>query len=438
MSMHPFHYRYVRGIEAILGGDSSLGSELEPFGGPIEPHAPWSSGGPFVWRRQNNKTTLIGWARAVAPEEAGRSGAWEAWGVDVDDPSVVNRWPFAWEELRQSPTPDSLKRLVSRLSSDPLGGLPRLRGTEGAALTRAYLAHVDDNGESIAVPLESADDVGLLPWLWLLGPVAPAQATLTTPRSGAPTLHPRPTYAPRIDLDPPHDAFVSPAVQDILSHAASRRWNKAIDAAQELRRLPAAKQLTILRGSAAPERSDTRASVPSASLDDERSPITFERVLLTATFVAALIAAILTARLQPEWSTPTPAPIPAATETTATAPITTPDTTPTAPIVARPAIAWTESVHGALTRSTGTKGTDVAALLKLPATTAFDSTAKLRLRLAGWQLYLRSRNWYSGSLDASPGRTFYAGITQGAADERLQKILQSDEELGKWAESYAR
>lgn len=454
-SASPFHYRYMIGIERIYGGDASLGSELEPFGGPIEPDAPWNVGGPFVWRRRTNKTVLVGWARAIPPDVAGRSGAWEAWGVDIADAATLQRWPFAWEELRREPSPDSLKRLAGRLADEPTAGLPALNGGEAAALQRAYIAFIEGAGETVFVPLEQPADVAVLPWLWLFGPQNPAQATLTTPRSGPPTVHPSPTYAPRIDLSPPEESFVSPRVQEIIQHVAARKLRKAQETAQQLRRLPPAELLATLKGSAYDDQYTTTVNARGDGgaagrprlwriASSIRAPRSIDRTLLVAILAAALTSVGLGLRLQPEWPTSAVTGTVTDTSQTAGAAVTGTAASDTAsevkPIDATTIITqtpmWTESVHGALIRSRAPHPADIQTLLQRPGTSTFSDVERLKLRIAAWQLYLRSKGLYKSSLDALPGASFFNAVTKAGDDEQLRKILDSNEELGKWAAGY--
>ena len=239
MDYAPFHIGYEeRQQRLFFGSDESLVMELEATGGGLDPEPPWNLGGPFLVRHQHSPSRIVGWLRGTNA----RPNAWEAWGVVVSEGIDLTYWPW-WAWLLEQPDKDQLaafgERLARGVRAERLeSAFPR---TTAAHITAAYAFEPPDG--TIPIRITDPNEALVMPWLWLLGPRQPLDASIGPPRQVPAVLRNPLTYEPLIEHDISRvrlqkALYIEQVLQQIqLGHA-----DVAFDAVKELRSLPPARR----------------------------------------------------------------------------------------------------------------------------------------------------------------------------------------------------
>jgi hypothetical protein len=236
-----FHIAYGEGGQVPRKGDCAwLTAVFDGYGGGLETDGEWAAGGPLVVRLEKWNTVVVSWIRGLSV----RGNAYEAWGVIGAIDADISRWVQCWSLLRAEPSDENLDTLARELNGATVAAhYPKVTPQLGPALTKTYEASraVDDR---FLIPLAAAEEIDLLGWLWLLGPVMPSDASVGPPKR-------RPlntTYQALIDGEK-SNLTSAPIIESVLKHLQRNDVQAALGEVQELRSLDRVTRLRVLRGS---------------------------------------------------------------------------------------------------------------------------------------------------------------------------------------------
>jgi hypothetical protein len=233
MDYASFHIGYDGGQRLFFGSDQSLILELEAVGGGLDPSPPWNNGGPLLLRRNSSPTRIVGWMRGTS----GRSNAWEAWGVLLPVSVDLTYWPWYASWLDK---PDKMR--LSAFSETISGGAGPaatvvLPPSTAGIVTAAYTNDARD--ATARVQMYDPGDALAMPWLWLLGPRSPSEATIGPPRYAPVVLGLPLSYEPLIAAGyPSAREKAAPYITQTISLLTRGRVDLALDAVAQLRSLP--------------------------------------------------------------------------------------------------------------------------------------------------------------------------------------------------------
>jgi hypothetical protein len=219
VSWSEFHVAYREGVGMTLVRGrrelSWLSGEIEGYASGLATTGQYADGGPLVLQVANGRR-IVGWLRGLAVEEVGRHGVWEAWGVvgeAADDPWY---WPRYWKELQAAREAAAAKRLVDGMNE---GGSTDGPPDPPLALTGILRAFELETQQPYVLVLSEPGDLALLPWVWLLGPVDPRQATIGPPRPQPHAARPFSYEAVWVDEVAAYGGGVGPAARSLPSLA---------------------------------------------------------------------------------------------------------------------------------------------------------------------------------------------------------------------------
>lgn len=469
--MQPFHVTYERdlGQIALRGGvDHDAVLELEGFGSGLDTSGPWAGGGPFVWIRTATNHRLVGWVRALPREEVGRSGAWEAWGVQTTIETDCSAFAWCWQMLGEGPK--SLEAFSAALASSK-----RRRITDDIPISKlvAILSNFYSRGrrgDLMTIPIEEPEDLPLLPWIWLLGPVQPQNATLSPPRKNVPAMAPPLTYVSIIDGDFDFRQATSPYLQAAVQELITGKADEALRMIQTVRQAPHDKRPRLLYSEdvqrPAPVAKDAKEPAtwipPEADRQTGRSGQSWWRrrwswspgeVRIGSVITAVLIGlasatlvlevmnylalhpsseegnAQVTTETQPTRVAPAATSQPIATMQPAAA-----QRVNSQPDLSRPGERkdlW-PSIREALVNAAKKDGSTKFATEVQQYDPEHKPGDRFRLRVAVAQLYLKSRDCFKGPLGGATGPKFAAALDCAGDDHTLNTLMTSDEELARW------
>jgi hypothetical protein len=243
--LETFHARYAQGQWFDWGEQPNLMKHLEGLGGGLPTDPPWQHGGPLLVGFGERQ--VLAWMRGIPFEEAGRMNAWEAWGVTGPVGSFIS-WPAFWEELRAEPDRSRLESMARALAAPRQSDrLPPVPANLKETLESIYLS---DKLQAIA--MRTPDDLPLLAWAFLLGPVAWDAATVGPPRriplvSREPLTYQGQIVDGRTATERARNQWSSPLLASIVDAAEEGELNAAFDQVSELRRLsPADRRRRVL------------------------------------------------------------------------------------------------------------------------------------------------------------------------------------------------
>jgi len=191
-----FHITYVRhrGQVPTFGASPEIANALESLGTGMEVSSSWERGGPIVWRPTNERR-LVGWMRGIPAADVERQGAWECWGLLVDDGIDISAWPWLWKRMWQSNTEGSLDELGQRLLKKQGDSAPDQAGELAGVLTALHRQRRAGADPPMTIPMNTPmHATALVPWVWLLGPFDPQEAFLGPPRKNPAAASPALVY----------------------------------------------------------------------------------------------------------------------------------------------------------------------------------------------------------------------------------------------------
>jgi hypothetical protein len=176
MAFRTFHIDYDASRGGQVGDDDSLIGALDAYGAGLE-RSGELTGGPLLIRLRSSDDLVVGWIRSKGERE----GTYEAWGVTGPQTEDVSTWVSYWPMFKEYRC-DDLKAVASGMTQRKTGNIyPAVPDNLASELTRIAAAY--DRGErTFVTAVNSAVDLELLPWLWLLGPVESCTATVGPPR----------------------------------------------------------------------------------------------------------------------------------------------------------------------------------------------------------------------------------------------------------------
>src|SRR5437764_1944424 len=212
---------------------------FEPLGSSLS-RLPDGAGGPFVYRFTASGGRTIGALGWVVSAASRRYGAWKLWGMWTDRAMPAVALPLFWPELAD---PSRISGVVERANRDAQRLLDRKRwpalcGEIGAARLRnaAFREILEaELSRAYAVPLPHRQPIeielppnmlDLLPWLYLFGPVDPAEAQLQPSRFNGGGYQ----YILTDRQSPLQDAEIPADIEEIVDAAADdvvSGWKKA-------------------------------------------------------------------------------------------------------------------------------------------------------------------------------------------------------------------
>jgi hypothetical protein len=172
-----FHLRYDAGQRPVHGGTAALVQHFESFGGGLPMDTAWRAGGPLLTVGLQDNQQVLAWLRGLPIQETNRPNTWEAWGV-IGPAGGFESWMTFWDALSSAPDPERLEALAVAFE----------RGDKGPSYPpipqrlAAVLGDLHSSEAPYRISLRTPSEVALLPWCCLLGPVAPATATVGPPR----------------------------------------------------------------------------------------------------------------------------------------------------------------------------------------------------------------------------------------------------------------
>jgi len=476
--MQPFYvtYQHDRGQTPLRGVDNGAVQDLEGLGSGLDTSGAWAGGGPFVWIRNATNHRLVGWVRALPRHQVGRSGTWEAWGVQTAMETDCSGFPWNWRLLQEGP--NSLDSFSAALASPK-----RRRITDDIPISKlvAILSNFYSRGrrsDPMTIPIDDPEDLPLLPWIWLLGPVQPQSATLSPPRKNLPAMSPPLTYVTLIDADFDFRQATSPYLQAAVQELITGSADEALRKIQTLRQTPPGKQARLLytedaarivpSARQAPEHEGwsppplRRPSPAEADVQPQSSgPSWWRRLwpsgeirvrnagaialmaLVSATFVLEVMNYLALHPRQRNDESTIAGTQPAETQTVPTsthAAVVTATAAPTPPIGNQPDLTrpgdrkdlWPsirEAVANAAKKDPASKKFGAEVEKYDPEHKPGD---RFRLRNAVAQLYLKSRGCLRVPIGESVGPKFAEALDCAGDDRTLSTLLTSDEELARW------
>jgi hypothetical protein len=454
------HIGYVRhrGQVPSFGGSPEIANALESLGTGMEVSSPWERGGPIVWRPPNERR-LVGWMRGLPAAYTERQGAWECWGLLVDDGVDISAWPWLWKRMWQSNTEGSLDELGQRLLKKQGDSAPDQASELATVLTSLHRQRRAGADPPMTIPMNTPmHATALVPWVWLLGPFDPQEAFLGPPRKTAAAASPPLFYHATIGGAPLAPIQI-PRFLESLKEKTS--LESAIQFGERLRAMtdwfPQAVE--------APAQATPFFVNEESDESKEKSPTTSEgiswRTKLLAPFRAnwiwlrmlpwALVILLLlyiTYLLRPigpmrddindirnTVHTTSSAPVKpgggksaqgtggAATKTA------TETSTTTRPVTANPAQPATAVFREMITR--GVPGITFAPrITKIAQKGALTDDEQTKLHIAALQTVFVNRGWTTGkTVDGSAGSGFFAAIKKAGGDSDLGRLLTDDQYL---------
>jgi hypothetical protein len=183
-------YDLQRGQVPTFGGTPEIANALDSLGPGMEVSSGWERGGPIVWRPLNQRR-LVGWMRGIPTSDVDRQGAWECWGLLVDDDIDISAWPWLLRTMLQSKQKGSLDVLGQRLLEKQGDTAPDQARELATVLTALHRHHRAGTDSPMTIPLNVPMHANaLVPWIWLLGPFDPQNAFLGPPRKTAASASP--------------------------------------------------------------------------------------------------------------------------------------------------------------------------------------------------------------------------------------------------------
>lgn len=206
-------YRENSGISQVLGDSiPNLRADLEIYGSGLDSTGDLR-GGPLLTVLRDG--VALCWVRGV---HHARGNVWEAWGVLAPRMDSVRYWPSHWPAIKNEPSEESLRRFAEGLEQGWGNSLPPKPESLPLLLTKFHRANVSERPiNQFKVPIHHPEDIGALAWLWLLGPIPWASASVSPPRRIAVSSNPEPSYQGIIDAPRPEGVRVSPFIEDLLA-----------------------------------------------------------------------------------------------------------------------------------------------------------------------------------------------------------------------------
>jgi hypothetical protein len=240
-AFEPFHivYRTDRGGQiAEFGGDEWLLAALDSYGSGLMTEGNLALGGPLFIKLRKRELCVIAWLRGLTV----RTNAYEAWGVVGSSEADATVWVSYWRSLASEPNLDRLKQMASGLNNRVVGSeRPEVPRNLSQELARVYLEHSSGTNTFLTC-VRDPDDIALLPWLWLLGPIPSNEATIGPPRQSPLSL----TYQGEIGFAA---IVIEPCKQIehlVQSIAQGQRFDSVLKSAHTLRLNPPYRTTSVL------------------------------------------------------------------------------------------------------------------------------------------------------------------------------------------------